>query len=33
MHDVYLVTILCPDRTGLVSSIAGAMFDLGMNLG
>jgi glycine cleavage system transcriptional repressor len=33
MHNVYLVSILCPDRTGLVSSIAATMFDLGMNLG
>lgn len=33
MQNVYLVSIVCPDRTGLVSSIAGTMFDLGMNLG
>ena len=33
MQDVYLVTILGPDRTGLVSAVAGVLFDLGINLG
>lgn len=33
MHNTYLVTIICPDRTGLVSAITGALFDLGVNLG
>jgi glycine cleavage system transcriptional repressor len=33
MLNVYLVTIVCPDRTGLVSSIAGTLFELGINLG
>jgi glycine cleavage system transcriptional repressor len=28
-----LLTVFCPDRTGLVSAIAGRLFDLGANLG
>jgi glycine cleavage system transcriptional repressor len=32
MHNV-LVSIFCPDRTGLVSAITGRLFDLGANLG
>lgn len=28
-----LISVLCPDRTGLVSAIAGRLFDLGANLG
>lgn len=28
-----LVTFFCPDRTGLVSGVTGALFDLGANLG
>lgn len=33
MSNIALVTIFCPDRTGLVASIAGCLFDLGVNLG
>ncbi len=33
MPSVALVSIFCPDRTGLVASIAGCLFDLGVNLG
>jgi len=32
MHSV-LVSVFCPDRPGLVSAIAGRLFDLGGNLG
>jgi glycine cleavage system transcriptional repressor len=32
MHTV-LVSVFCPDRPGLVSAIAGRLFDLGANLG
>lgn len=28
-----LITLQCPDRTGLVAAVAGALFDLGANLG
>ena len=28
-----LITIFCPDRTGLVSAIAGRLFEIGANLG
>jgi len=28
-----LISIFCPDRTGLVAAIAGRLFDLGVNLG
>ena len=31
-HNV-LVSVFCPDRTGLIADIAGALFDLGANLG
>jgi glycine cleavage system transcriptional repressor len=31
-HTV-LVTLTCPDRTGLIAALAGALFDLGANLG
>ncbi len=31
-HNV-LVTVFCPDRTGLVAEITAALFDLGANLG
>jgi glycine cleavage system transcriptional repressor len=33
MSQIALVSIFCPDRTGLVAAIAGRMFDLGSNLG
>ena len=33
MSNIALVSIFCPDRTGLVASIAGCLFDLGVNLG
>jgi len=33
MPDVALVSIFCPDRTGLIAAIAGRLFDLGVNLG
>ncbi|MBF0332730.1 MAG: amino acid-binding protein [Alphaproteobacteria bacterium] len=32
MHTL-LVSALCPDRTGLVASVTGRLFDLGANLG
>jgi len=32
MHTV-LVSVFCPDRPGLVSAVAGRLFDLGGNLG
>jgi glycine cleavage system transcriptional repressor len=28
-----LITVFCPDRTGLVSAIAGRLFEIGANLG
>jgi len=28
-----LISILCPDRTGLVSALTGRLFELGANLG
>ena len=28
-----LVSVFCPDRTGLVSAIAGRLFEIGANLG
>ena len=28
-----LVSVFCPDRTGLIAAIAGRLFDLGANLG
>lgn len=30
--NTVLITVVCPDRTGLVSAIAGCLFDLGINL-
>lgn len=33
MSDVALVSIFCPDRSGLIAAIAGRLFDLGINLG
>ena len=33
MQSVGLVSILCPDRIGLLSAITGRLFDLGVNLG
>jgi glycine cleavage system transcriptional repressor len=33
MHNVYLVSVLSSDKTGLVSVISGCLFDLGINLG
>lgn len=31
MNTVF-ITVVCPDRTGLVAAIAGCLFDLGINL-
>ena len=33
MHNVYLVSVLSKDKTGLVSAISACLFDLGVNLG
>jgi glycine cleavage system transcriptional repressor len=33
MSNTLLVSIICPDRPGLISSITGLLFDLGINLG
>lgn len=33
MPHVALISVLCPDRPGLVSAITGCLFDLGANLG
>ncbi len=33
MTHSLLISIFCPDRTGLVSSITGTLFNLGVNLG
>ncbi|MFP6710444.1 MAG: amino acid-binding protein [Rhodospirillales bacterium] len=33
MSHIALVSVFCPDRTGLIAAIAGRMFDLGANLG
>lgn len=33
MPNVSLISVLCPDRPGLVSAITGNLFDLGVNLG
>lgn len=33
MSDTALVSILCPDRTGLIAAVAGRLHDLGVNLG
>lgn len=32
MAEIYLVTLSCPDRSGLVAAIASRLFDLGANL-
>ncbi len=32
MDGTALISILCPDRAGLVAAIAGHLFDLGVNL-
>ena len=33
MPTTVLVSIICPDRIGLVSAVTGELFDLGINLG
>lgn len=33
MANAALISIFCPDRVGLVASVAGRLFDLGVNLG
>lgn len=33
MGNVALISVLCPDRPGLVAAITGCLFDLGGNLG
>lgn len=33
MATIALVSIICPDRVGLVSAVSGQLFDLGVNLG
>lgn len=33
MASVALISIICEDRTGLISAITGRLFDLGVNLG
>lgn len=33
MSETALVSILCPDRTGLIAAVAGRLYDLGVNLG
>src|SRR3989338_9126092 len=33
MANAALISIFCPDRVGLVASVAGRLFDLGINLG
>lgn len=33
MATIALITVLCPDRPGLVAAISGRLFDLGANLG
>jgi glycine cleavage system transcriptional repressor len=33
MSNLALVSIFCPDRTGLIAAIAGRLYDLGANLG
>lgn len=33
MSEIALVSIFCPDRTGLIAAIAGRLHDLGVNLG
>lgn len=33
MSRLALVSVFCPDRTGLVAAVTGRLFDLGINLG
>ncbi len=33
MTHSFLISIFCPDRTGLISSITGTLFNLGVNFG
>jgi glycine cleavage system transcriptional repressor len=33
MAHLALVSVFCPDRTGLVAAVTGRLFDLGVNLG
>lgn len=33
MSETVLVSILCPDRTGLIAAVTGRLYDLGVNLG
>lgn len=33
MSHNLLVTLFCPDRTGLVAAVTGQLFDMGLNLG
>lgn len=33
MASVVMISIFCPDRTGLIAAITGYLFDLGANLG
>lgn len=33
MSQTILVTLFCPDRTGLIAALTGRLFDLGVNLG
>ena len=33
MTQTLLISIFCPDKSGLISSITGALFNLGVNLG
>lgn len=33
MATTALVSIICPDRVGLISAVSGELFDLGVNLG
>lgn len=33
MTQTILVTLFCPDRTGLIAALAGCLFDMGANLG
>jgi glycine cleavage system transcriptional repressor len=33
MKQVLLISIFCPDKTGLIAAITGALFDLNANLG
>ncbi|MBN2752387.1 MAG: ACT domain-containing protein [Rhodospirillaceae bacterium] len=33
MNQLFIVSVVCPDRTGLISAISECLFDLGANLG